>query len=106
MKSPTSLAAGALQVAYDPIDHGAICADGTCSAPAANEVGDFIGAQNAAANVGVPSITVTVTGDGQVSSSNNVIRCPGTCSMAVDAGTLVTLTAKNGKGIFSGWTGA
>ncbi len=91
---------------YDPIDHAAICADGTCSAPAANEVGDFIGAQNAAANVGVPSITVTVAGDGQVSSSNNVIRCPGTCAMNVEAGTSVTLTAKNGKGIFSGWTGA
>ena len=91
---------------YDPIDHAAICADGTCSTPAATEVGDFIGAQNAAANVGVPSITVTVTGDGQVSSSNGVIRCPGTCSMNVEAGTAVTLTAKNGKGTFSGWTGA
>ena len=91
---------------YDPIDHKAICVDGTCSAPAANEVGDFIGAQNAAANVGVPSITVTVTGDGQVSSSNNAIRCPGTCAMNVEAGTAVTLTAKNGRGIFSGWTGA
>ena len=92
--------------AYDPIDHRAICADVICGAPAATEVGNFIGAQNAAANVGVPSITVTVSGDGQVSSSNNVIRCPGVCSMTTDAGAPVTLTAKNGKGIFSGWTGA
>ncbi len=91
---------------YDPIDHGAICADVTCSTPAAGEVGDFIGAQHAAANVGVPSITVTVAGDGQVFSSNNVIKCPGTCAMNVEAGTAVTLTAKNGRGIFSGWAGA
>ena len=92
--------------AYDPIDHGAICADGTCSAPAPNEVGDFVGAQNAAANVGAPSVTVTIVGDGQVSSDNGVIRCPTTCATFVDAGTVVTLTAKNGKGIFSGWAGA
>ena len=92
--------------AYDPIDHKAICADGLCNVPAANEAGDFIGAQNAAANLGVPSMTVTVVGDGQVFSSNNVIRCPGTCSMSVEAGTVVTLTAKNGRGIFSGWNGA
>ena len=92
--------------AYDPIDHGAICADGTCSAPAPDEVGDFIGAQNAAANVGAPSVKVTVVGDGQVSSDNGVIRCPTTCATFVDAGTVVTLTARNGKGIFSGWTGA
>ena len=91
--------------AYDPIDHGAICADGVCNAPAPTEVGDFIGAQNAAANVGVPSVTVTVVGDGQVSSSNSVIRCPAACSMSVEAGTVVTLTAKNGRGIFSGWNG-
>ncbi len=91
---------------YDPVDHAAICADGTCSAPAPNEVGDFIGAQNAAANLGVPSVTVTVVGDGQVSSSNNVIRCPGTCAMNLALGSSVTLTAKNGKGIFSKWTGA
>ncbi len=91
---------------YDPIDHKAICADVICSVPAPTEVGNFIGAQNAAANVGVPSITVTVSGDGQVSSSNNAIRCPGTCSMTADAGASVTLTAKNGKGTFTGWTGA
>ena len=91
---------------YDPIDHKALCTDATCNVPTAAEVGDFIGAQNAAANVGVPSITVTVSGDGQVSSSNSVIRCPGTCAMNVEVGTSVTLTAKNGKGVFSGWTGA
>jgi len=87
----------------------ALCADPTCSAPAPGEVGDFIGAQNAAANLNVPAqfpVTVTLTGDGQVSTSNSSIRCPGTCSQFVAPGTSVTLTAKNGKGTFAGWSGA
>ncbi|MDQ1474422.1 MAG: hypothetical protein QOJ99_5902 [Bryobacterales bacterium] len=53
----------------DPVTGQAICADGVCAAPAANEIGDFIGAQNAAANLNVPvqyPVTVTVSGDGAV----------------------------------------
>lgn len=92
--------------AYDPIDHAAICADGTCSNPAPSEIGDFIGAQNAAANIGVPSVTVSVVGDGQVSTANNDIRCPGACAVNTAVGSVVTLTAKNGKDTFAKWTGA
>lgn len=95
--------------AYDPVTGQAICLDGLCNAPDASEVGDFIGAQNAAANLNAPDfypVTVTVQGDGQVQDSTSVIRCPGACSTSVKAGSSVTLTAKNGKGIFSGWSGA
>jgi hypothetical protein len=88
----------------DPVTGQAICADGVCAAPAANGIGDFIGAQNAAANLNVPvqyPVTVTVSGDGAVSSSDAVIGCPAsTCSESVDPHTSVTLTAKGGRGCF------
>src|SRR5439155_19435972 len=45
--------------AYDPLTHEVICGDGTCSAPLAGELGDMLVAQMAAANVAVPSLTVT-----------------------------------------------
>ena len=95
--------------AYDPITNQALCADALCNAPAEGEVGDFIGAQNAAANLNAPDaypVSVTITGDGQVEDATRVIRCPGACSMTVNTGTQVTLTARNGKGVFSGWGGA
>lgn len=51
--------------AYDPIDHGAVCGgDGSCNAPLDGELGDYIGAQMAAANLGgdtLPTPTPTVT---------------------------------------------
>ncbi|MBL8209305.1 MAG: hypothetical protein JNK87_01260 [Bryobacterales bacterium] len=93
---------------YDPITNQAICLDGLCNAPDPTEVGDFIGAQNAAANLNGPDfypVTVTIAGDGQVEDSARAIRCPGTCSLNVKAGDPITLTARNGKGTFSGWTG-
>lgn len=95
--------------AYDPITNQAICLDGTCTAPADTEVGDFIGAQNAAADLNAPDfypVTVTIAGDGQVQNSTSTIKCPGTCSTLVAPGTAVTLTAKGAKGIFTGWSGA
>jgi hypothetical protein len=95
--------------AIDPVTGQALCADLTCSAPAADELGDFIGAQNAAANLLIPAqypVTVTVVGDGKVQSADGLIKCPGTCTIPVNANSLVTLTATNGKGIFTGWTGA
>jgi len=94
---------------YDPITNQAICLDGTCTAPADTEVGDFIGAQNAAADLNAPdfyAVTVTVVGDGQVQDSTSVIKCPGTCSTSVAPGTSVALTAKGAKGVFTGWSGA
>lgn len=93
----------------DPVTGKALCADVVCAAPADGEVGDFLGAQNAAANLNVPAtyaVTVTVVGDGQVSTSDRAILCPAACSTFVLPHTAVTLTAKNGKGVFAGWTGA
>lgn len=96
--------------AVDPVTGQALCIDPTCTVPDPSEIGDFIGAQNAAANLNAPDaypVTVTVTGDGAVEDSTRAIRCPGTtCAMTVNAGTSVTLTATNKKGIFSGWSGA
>jgi hypothetical protein len=93
--------------AYDPVTHEALCADTTCSAPAGGEVGDFVGAQMAAANVGVPSISVAINGAGKVASSDRVISCGSKCSASYDMNAQVTLTASASSGaVFNGWTGA
>lgn len=87
----------------------AMCADVLCNAPAPGEVGDFIGAQNAGVNLNVPDqypVTVTVAGSGSVESADRAIRCPGACTQSVPPHTVVTLTAKEDKGTFAGWTGA
>ena len=90
----------------DPLTGEALCIDPTCATADPSEVGDYIGDQMAAANVGVPSITVTKTGTGTVTGANGKINCGGTCSTVVVAGTSVTLTANPGGSVFSGWTGA
>ena len=91
---------------YDPLDHKATCAgDGLCTAPIGAELSDFIGAQNAAANVGVPSITVAKVGNGTVTGANGKINCGGSCSTTLAQGAVVTLTANPGGGVFTGWTG-
>lgn len=93
--------------AYDPITHEAVCADGLCNAPQEGEVGDFIGAQMAAANVGIPSVTVGLVGNGKVSSADRNISCGNKCSAAYNAGTQVTLSASPSSGyVFTGWGGA
>lgn len=93
--------------AYDPVTHEAICADGTCTAPQPGELGDMLVAQMTAANVAVPSLTVTLSGNGTVASSDKVISCGNKCASNYALGTLVTLTAKAGSNsTFSGWTGA
>jgi hypothetical protein len=93
--------------AYDPVTHEALCADGLCNAPADGEVGEYIGAQMAAANVGVPSVTVSTAGGGKVSSSDRIISCGSKCSASYDANAQVTLTASANSGsVFTGWTGA
>lgn len=94
---------------YDPATHEAICADGLCNAPADGEVGDFIGAQNAAANLNVPdqlTLNVIATGNGQVQGTPGSIKCPGSCTATVAPDTAFTLTAKPASGvIFAGWNG-
>jgi hypothetical protein len=92
---------------YDPITHEALCADGTCTAPSPGELGDAVGAQNAAANIDVNSLTVTIAGGGQVSSLDKVFSCGNKCYGVYAPGTAVTLTAKANSGnVFSGWSGA
>jgi hypothetical protein len=94
--------------AYNPLDHSAQCGgDGTCSAPLDGELGDFIGDQNAAANVGVPQLTVAKNGNGTVTGANGKINCGGSCTTFTNAGDLVTLTATPpSNGVFTGWSGA
>ncbi len=92
--------------AYDPVTHEALCADGTCSAPSPGELGDAIGAQNAAGNVNAPSLTVARSGNGQVTSGDKVLSCGSKCSAFYDLDAQVTLTAAPGSGsIFAGWSG-
>jgi len=92
--------------AYDPVTHQAICADLTCTAPSAGELGDFVSAQMDAANVAVPSITVTKVGSGGVSSSDKQISCGSACSAFEANGAGVTLTASAASGsVFKGWSG-
>jgi hypothetical protein len=91
---------------YDPITHEALCADLTCTAPSPGELGDAIGAQNAAANIDVNALTVSVVGGGNVASSDKIYSCPNKCYGVYDPGTTVTLTAKASSGnSFSGWSG-
>ena len=94
---------------YDPVNHMALCADGTCTAPAADEVGLLVSTQMVAVNVQEDSLTVTKsgTGGGNVDSFDRVISCGSKCVSPYNAGTLVTLTAKAASGsVFAGWTGA
>jgi hypothetical protein len=92
--------------AYDPITHEALCADLTCTAPAADEVGEFISAQMAAANVVVPSVSVSTVGNGNVTSADRTIDCGNKCTQYVSAGETVTLTANPSSGtVFTGWSG-
>lgn len=93
---------------YDPLTHEAICADGLCNAPADSELGDFIGAQNAAGNLNVPDqvrVNVAVTGSGEVRSNVGSIRCPGVCAADLPLDTVITLSAKGVKDVFTGWGG-
>jgi hypothetical protein len=93
---------------YDPLTHEAICGgDGTCSTPQPGELGDGIGAQNAAANVNVPSVVVSTSGNGGVSSGDKLISCGSKCAATYSIGTIVTLVASPGSGsAFAGWGGA
>ena len=94
---------------YDPITHEALCADGTCTAPAPGEIGNLISTQMTVALVQSFSVTVTKsgTGAGSVDSKDKLIACGSKCVSPYDNGTVVTLTAKPASGsTFGGWTGA
>jgi hypothetical protein len=92
---------------YDPLTHQAMCADPTCSAPGAGELGQIIGAQNAAANLEIPSITVVKNGSGTVIGAGGKLNCGGACSTTIPAGTTTTLSAiAPSNGVFLGWSGA
>ena len=93
--------------AYSALNHEALCADLTCLAPGAGEIGDFISAQMTAVNVQADSVTVTKVGNGNVDSADKKIACGNKCTSPYIGGTAVTLTAKAGSGsTFTGWTGA
>lgn len=93
--------------AYGPITHEVLCADGVCNAPQDGELGDFVGAQMSAANVGIPSVTVSKVGNGNVNSSDKFISCGSKCSASYDMNASVTLTASPASGsVFMGWSGA
>ncbi len=92
--------------AYDAVTHQAICADTLCAAPAADELGDFIAAQNSAVNLQPDALIVTKTGSGTVSGANRAINCGNACSTFTINGTALALTASPGNNVFIGWTGA
>jgi hypothetical protein len=93
--------------AYDAASHQALCIDPLCASPGVGELGGQIGAQNAAANLEVPSLNVTKVGSGNVNGSGAKISCGATCFVNVAAGTVVTLTASApSNGVFNGWSGA
>jgi len=53
------------------------------------------------------TLTVSVAGDGSVTSTDGYINCPGTCTHVYQPNTQVTLNAAAASGwSFSGWTGA
>jgi hypothetical protein len=58
-------------------------------------------------NASSVSLSVSIAGNGTVTSSPSGVNCTSTCSPSFPAGTAVTLTATAGSGsYFSGWTGA
>ncbi|HQU85445.1 MAG TPA: hypothetical protein PKY59_20050 [Pyrinomonadaceae bacterium] len=93
--------------AYDPVTHEALCADLTCTAPGEGELGEFISAQMAAANLSVNSVSIAKNGSGTVSSADRLISCGNKCAASYDNGAAVTLTATAAKDwLFTGWNGA
>ncbi len=93
--------------AYNPITHEAACGgDGSCNIPQADELGDMLVAQMAAANIAVPSLTIGLVGSGKVTSSDGVLICGSKCVANYALNTVVTLTAQPASNnTFTGWSG-
>ena len=54
-----------------------------------------------------PTVSVTLTGKGKVTTANKSINCGIVCTATYAAGSLVTMTAAPGSGsMFTGWMGA
>ena len=92
--------------AYDPTTHQVVCADTTCTAPSAGELGGPLSAQNTATNVTADSLAVARTGNGLVSSSDGKISCGTACGEFATNGSVLSLTANPGGSVFAGWSGA
>jgi uncharacterized repeat protein (TIGR02543 family) len=92
--------------AYDAVTHEVACADTTCTAPSAGELGGPLSAQNAATNVTADSLTVTKTGSGVVSGAGGKISCGTACATFATASSVLSLTASPSGTVFTGWTGA
>ena len=94
---------------YDPVTHEALCADGTCTTPAAGEVGNLISVQMTGANVLPDAIIVSKSGSGggAVSSADKILTCGSKCAGSYTNGQLATLSAKaDSNSNFIGWSGA
>jgi hypothetical protein len=92
--------------AYDAVTHKVACADGTCTAPSAGELGGALSAQNTATNVTADSITVIKSGNGTVSGASGKISCGSACATFATAGSALSLTASPSGTTFGGWSGA
>jgi len=93
--------------AYDAVTHQVACADLTCTAPSAGEVGGPLSAQNTATNVTADSLSVVKSGNGTVSGASGKISCGSACGTFATAGSALTLTASPASGVvFGGWSGA
>lgn len=90
--------------AVDAITNKVACADLTCTAPSAGELGAPLSAQNSAANVIPDSIVATSNSLGAVTGAG--LNCGNNCAAFALNGSSQTLTANPGGNIFAGWSGA
>lgn len=94
--------------AYDPLTHEVACADGTCTAPSAGELGEPLSANNPAANVVADSWLLNMTGSGASSATVTVgtSTCSNsTCGNYATNGATISLTANPSSTVFGGWDG-
>lgn len=96
----------------NPNDAGAMWATGETFTDVQNQVTISVGAATGSSieviiTRGGYHVTVTVSGQGTVTSLPAAISCPGVCSGGFPSGTAVVLTATPASGwVFTGWGGA